>query len=254
MFKVLSGRKRRVISPATIAASVAAHVLLLGGAVYAAASNRPRPVEDVDDIWEVAPPMEPEPQQPVEPAPPPPEPAPREETPDEAPVPGTTLQIPDVQEVPEGIQPDPPGVQPVDPRDYTGVGPVGDYIGDPGPDPQPPTGSTEPPAADGDDVRGEWAVEERPRLDHNALGRVMSRYYPEVLRDSRVAGRVVIELIVDADGRVREGSARVVEASHPAFGDAAMRAAGRFRFTPARVNGIAVPVRVTLPINWSVPQ
>ncbi|HVH12737.1 MAG TPA: hypothetical protein VM759_06790, partial [Longimicrobium sp.] len=39
MFKVLEGRKRRVFSPATITASVAAHLLLLGGAVYAAASD-----------------------------------------------------------------------------------------------------------------------------------------------------------------------------------------------------------------------
>ena len=33
MFKVLEGRKRRVMSPGTMAASVAAHLLLLGGAV-----------------------------------------------------------------------------------------------------------------------------------------------------------------------------------------------------------------------------
>jgi hypothetical protein len=46
----------------------------------------------------------------------------------------------------------------------------------------------------------------------------------------------------------------VVETSHVAFGEAALRAVERFRFTRAQVGGVAVPVRVTVPIAWSVPR
>ncbi|HEX5872670.1 MAG TPA: TonB family protein, partial [Longimicrobium sp.] len=67
-------------------------------------------------------------------------------------------------------------------------------------------------------------------------------------------GRVVIELVVDEEGIPVEGSARVIEASHPAFGDAALRAVDRFRFRPARIGGTPVPVRVTIPIQWTVPN
>ena len=81
----------------------------------------------------------------------------------------------------------------------------------------------------------------------------MERLYPSVLRDGRVAGRVVVELIVEADGRVRPNSAQVVEATHPAFGEATLRAVERFRFRPAKMGGVPVPVRVTIPINWTVP-
>lgn len=62
---------------------------------------------------------------------------------------------------------------------------------------------------------------------------------------------MVIELVVDEDGVPVPGSARVIEASHPAFGEATLRVADRFRFRPARIDGTAVPVVVTIPIVWT---
>ena len=59
---------------------------------------------------------------------------------------------------------------------------------------------------------------------------------------------------MDENGRVLPNSARVLEASHPAFGEAALRAVDRFRFRPGRIGGVAVPVRVTIPIQWTVPD
>lgn len=252
MFKVLEGRKRRVMSPATMAASVAAHLLLLGGAVYAAASGTGTR-EVIADTLEL-PPLPPEPSivKPVEPAPPPPAPVEPRRPDAPAPVPGARLDLPAPDVPPAGIVDEPPGLAPVDPRDF-GDGPTGDVIGPPPPDPTPPTGDTRPaPAAEY--VVDESSVEERPQLNRDGLARTMERYYPSVLRDSRVAGRVVVEMIVDENGRVREGSARVVDASHPAFGEAALRAVERFRFRPAKMAGVPVPVRVTIPINWTVPQ
>jgi protein TonB len=255
MFKVLSGeRKRRIISPATIAASIAAHVLLLGGAVYAAAADS-GPRETLDGIVEIKD-WVPEPAQPepVEPAPPPPAPE-QPDQPEVPKVPGETLQLEEVTEVPQTITPEPPGTPPVDPRDHSGIGRIGNVIGEPRGEPAevvPPTPPTPEPAKEW--IIDEGTVEERPSLDRNGLARAMERYYPPILRDSRTTGRVVIELVVDTDGRVREGSARIVEASHPAFGEAALRAAERFRFRPGKMAGIPVPVRVTLPIQWTVPR
>jgi periplasmic protein TonB len=255
MFKVLNGQKRRVISPATVVASIAAHILLLGGAVYAAASDT-GPREEVGGIVELPPlPTEPPAPEPVEPAPPPP--APEQPTPPDAPepVPGEVLQLETPTQAPRVLLPEPPGVVPVDPEDYRRDGKIGDVIGPPTVAPTPPSGNTNPPAGGGDEyILDEGMVEERPSLNRDGLGRTLERYYPAVLRDSRVGGRVVIELIVDENGRVRDNSARVVEASHPAFGDAALRAVERFRFRPAKMGGVPVPVRVTIPINWTVPE
>lgn len=255
MFKVLNGQKRRVISPTTVVASVAAHVLLLGGAVYAAAHD-PGPDERIERVIEL-PPLPTEPPapapEPVEPTPPPP--APAEPAPADAPlpVPGEVLQLETPTEAPQVITPEPPGTPPVNPDDYKRDGRIGDVIGTPPAEPAEPTGttgSTTPP----DYVMPGELAEEQPLLQRDGLARTMERYYPSVLRDSRVAGRVVLELVVDEDGRVREGSARVVETTHPAFAEATLRAAERFRFRPAKMAGVPVPVRVTIPINWTVPR
>lgn len=254
MFQVLEGRKRRVMSPAAIAASVAAHLLLLGGVVYAAA-NDTGPSEYVDGEFEVLPPM------PTEPPPPPPvveqvEPPPAPDAPsppdDPAPVAGARLDLPTPDVVPDGVQDELPGVKPVDPKDF-GDGPTGDVIGTPPRIPTRPSGTiTQRPAEEY--VPDAASVEEQPVLNRDGLTRTMERYYPTVLANSRVAGRVVVELIVDENGRVREGSARVMETTHPAFADATLRAVERFRFRPAKMAGVPVPVRVTIPINWTVPQ
>jgi len=253
MFKILSGEhKRRVISPATIAVSIAAHALLLGGAVYAAASDAaPRVV--VGDPLELPPLAEP-----VEPDvkqadPPPPPPAPQDQPPARE-VPGETLQLETPADVPEDIKPEPPGVQAVDPKDYTGEGPVGNVIGTPPATPTPVPPGPPPVTTTPDFVPTEDMVEERPSLMREGLASTLERYYPTIMRDSRTNGRAVVELIVDENGRVRENSARVVETTHPTFGDAALRAVQRFRFRPAKMGGVPVAVRVTIPINWQVPR
>ncbi|HEX5872440.1 MAG TPA: TonB family protein [Longimicrobium sp.] len=255
MFKVLTGeKKRRAISPATITASIAAHLLLLGGLVYAS-TGQPAQVEDVEpdsilryvELEPKAPPPPPVVQQPTPPAQP--------DVPDEpvvAPRRGNEAEIPEVREAPDGVKPEEPGAEPVDLSRHTGQGEPGDV---PGP-PTGPTGPTGPEVTEPaeDYIPDESMVEVRPVLDRNGLGRALERNYPPVLRDARVSGRVVIELIVDENGRPRPGSARVVDASHSAFADAALRAVDRFRFRPARIGGTAVPVRVTIPIQWTVPN
>lgn len=247
MFQVLSGeRKRRVITPTTVAASVAAHLLLLGGVVYAAGGSGTDARETVADtmiIWDEdhAPP------EPKEAAPPPPAAV---EDPAPPPEPGERLELHSPVDVPEGIEPESPDVKPVNPQDYLRDGRIGDVIGTPAVEPAQPTGNTSAEPIP-DFVLSADDVEERPELDRSGLGRALERYYPTALRDSRVSGRVVIEVIVEENGRPRAGSARVLEASHPAFGEAALRAVDRFRFRPAKTMGVPVPVRVTIPIQWT---
>jgi periplasmic protein TonB len=67
-----------------------------------------------------------------------------------------------------------------------------------------------------------------------------------------VTGRVVVELVVSAQGRVEPGSARVISASHSGFSDVSLSAVEQFRFTPARVGPHAVRMRVQIPINWQL--
>lgn len=251
MFKVLTGeKKRRVFSPATITASIAAHVLLLGGLVYASTGGDGT-IEvvgpDIDLPDYVAEPDEPTPPPPAVEQPTPPAP----DQPVAEPVPGETLQIDEVTQVPDEIKDELPGVQPVDSTAYSGIGPVGTYIGTPRAEPTGPVGPPSPPPAVEPYIPSEMDVEVRPELDRNGLLRAMERYYPSVLRDSRVSGRVVVQLVVDENGRPVAGSAQVIEASHPAFEAATLRAVERFRFRPARMGGTPVPVRVTIPIVWS---
>jgi protein TonB len=250
MFKVLSGeKKRRVISPATIVASVAAHLLLLGGLVYASTGD----IEVVDVVCldcELPPLVEEPPATPPPPVVEQPDPPAQPDEPDEpveTPPPGNQEEIPDVREPSEGIRPEEPGAEPVDVTRHTGVGEPGDIPGPVTADPRPPAGNGE----SGARVYDLAVVEERPVLDRSGLSRALERNYPAVLRDSRVNGRVIIELVVDEDGLPIPGSARVIEASHPAFGEATLRVAERFRFRPAKIDGTPVPVVVTIPILWT---
>jgi periplasmic protein TonB len=251
MFSVLTGaRKRRTFGPATFAASLGAHLLLVGGALYAAAGGdaperEAEPPIVFADIVDPPPPPPP----PVEMAPAPPAPV-TDDT--RLPVPGERLDLRTPESVPEGIAEEPAHVRPVDPREYERDGRTGDVIGPRVPGLDEPTGRTGRPAV-GEVVIDAEMAERRPVLERDGLSRALSRYYPPALRDTRLNGSVLVQLVVDEQGRVRPGTVEVIEASHPAFREAALRAVERFRFRPAQVGGTNVAVRVTIPIDWSVP-
>jgi protein TonB len=252
MFKVLTGeKKRRVISPATLTASFAAHLLLLGGLMYAS-TGEPAPIEPAapDSVLRY---VELEPKAPPPPTIDQPTPPPPADEPTRAPVPGEVLVVERVDSVPTGIEDEKEGVKPVNVEDYRRDGRPGDIIGPrTTEEPGPTTGETTVPTRTG--PIPEFEAEVRPVLQRSGLSRLLERHYPPVLRDARVSGRVVIELVVDEEGVPVEGSARVIEASHPAFGEAALRAVDRFRFSPARIGRTPIPVVVTIPIQWTVPN
>lgn len=98
------------------------------------------------------------------------------------------------------------------------------------------------------DVYGLAELHERP---HVTSAPVLS--YPADLLLARVAGRVIVEAVIDTTGRVEAASARVVESSDPRFNQAAKDYIGAARFTPGRVAGRAVRVRLQMPVEFKLP-
>jgi TonB family protein len=75
--------------------------------------------------------------------------------------------------------------------------------------------------------------------------------YPELARQTRVQGAVTLEAILDATGKVE--SVRVLE-SIPLLDDAAVRAVRQWRYTPTELNGVPVPVLMTVTIRFSLDR
>ena len=72
--------------------------------------------------------------------------------------------------------------------------------------------------------------------------------YPTNLRNTDVRGVVVLEAQIEPDGRVC--SVRVVRSIRP-LDQAAIDAVLKWRFTPAKVNGVAVAAITTLTVNFT---
>jgi len=73
--------------------------------------------------------------------------------------------------------------------------------------------------------------------------------YPESAKAAKVQGVVVIEAQIELDGHVC--NARVVR-SIPFLDQSAIDAVLKWRFAPAKVNGVAVPVIMTMTVNFTL--
>jgi len=84
-----------------------------------------------------------------------------------------------------------------------------------------------------------------------AVKQVKPQYTPDALR-AKIEGGVTLECVVKADGSV--GDVRVVKSLDTFHGldDEAVKAAKRWRFSPGRKNGKAVPVVVPLELTYRV--
>ena len=72
--------------------------------------------------------------------------------------------------------------------------------------------------------------------------------YPAIARSARVAGAVTIEATIGPDGKVID--AKVVR-SVPLLDQAALDAVRQWEYTPTLLNGVPVPVLVTVTINFT---
>jgi len=73
--------------------------------------------------------------------------------------------------------------------------------------------------------------------------------YPPLAKAARVEGSVIIEATIDEAGIVRD--LRVLR-SQPLFDQAALDAVRQWRYAPTRLNGVAVPVILTVTVMFSL--
>jgi periplasmic protein TonB len=75
--------------------------------------------------------------------------------------------------------------------------------------------------------------------------------YPAAARAARIQGFVILEVVINAEGLVE--SAHVLR-SVPLLDQAALDAVRQWRYTPAALSGVAVPVVMTLTVNFSLTE
>jgi protein TonB len=96
-------------------------------------------------------------------------------------------------------------------------------------------------------------VETKPSLASvTEFQRLVNDGYPEEMKKRRMGGIAEVSFVVDASGKVEPGSVEVVDATQPAFGEAAKKALLQAGFKPGKVSGNAVRTQVSLPIVYKV--
>ena len=141
--------------------------------------------------------------------------------------------------------PGPVRVPPLDLRSVSGVAPLAKYL--------PPTQGFSPvfsPSTGSGAAPSGWSgalTEEHAIVLSGPLP-----VYPDLLRQAGVAGRVVLEAVVDTTGRVLASSILVVEATNPGFVAPARRALLATLFRPAMVDGKAMRMRVRIPYEFAI--
>ena len=73
--------------------------------------------------------------------------------------------------------------------------------------------------------------------------------YPSIAQQARVEGMVIIEATIGSDGRVKD--VRILR-SKPLLDQAAIDAVMQWRFTPTLLNGLPVPILMTVTVNFQL--
>ena len=73
--------------------------------------------------------------------------------------------------------------------------------------------------------------------------------YPDIAMRARIGGMVILEATIDAGGRVT--NVRVLR-SVPLLDQAAIDAVRQWEFTPTRLNGVAIPVVMTVTVHFTL--
>ena len=116
-----------------------------------------------------------------------------------------------------------------------------------GPPPPPPP----PPPADGASVSKSGMAPVRVGGNIRTPTKVkdVRPLYPPSAQAAGIQGVVILEARIDVDGRVYD--AKVLR-SIPELDDAALTAVRQWEFTPTEVNGVLVPVIMTVTVNFSL--
>ena len=73
--------------------------------------------------------------------------------------------------------------------------------------------------------------------------------YPPEAREAGIQGIVILEIVIDAEGRVTDGK---VLRSIPALDAAALAAVRQWRFEPTLLNGQPVAIIMSVTVNFSL--
>ena len=107
--------------------------------------------------------------------------------------------------------------------------------------------AVELPAEDPNQVFLEAVVDERPEV---VSGPPM--LYPPLLRQAGIQGRVLVQAIIDTNGRAEPASIRILQSADPGFDASARDYVRLAHFRPARIKGRGVRVLVNLPIDFKI--
>lgn len=105
------------------------------------------------------------------------------------------------------------------------------------PPPPPPAAAPQQPLRPGGNIRIPTKVHHVPPV------------YPVIAQQARVEGVVILEATIGTDGRVRD--TRVLK-SQPLLDQAAIDAVMKWRFTPTLLNGVPVPILMTVTVHFSL--
>jgi protein TonB len=90
----------------------------------------------------------------------------------------------------------------------------------------------------------------RAEVDPPVPVRTVPPEFPTEMRQKNVSGIVTINCLIDPKGNVQE--LKVVKSTNLAFEEPAMDALRKWKFKPAQRDGNVIPVRVTIPIKFSI--
>jgi protein TonB len=133
----------------------------------------------------------------------------------------------------------------IDAGDGEGVPCLGCDVGDPSSTGTGPAGDGSGEADDGSGaaIRIGGQIREPRNL------RRINPAYPDIARAARVQGLVVLECTLTPQGRVSD--VRVMS-GHPLLSPAAVRAVEQWLFTPTLLNGVPVPVILTVTVRFGL--
>ena len=95
-------------------------------------------------------------------------------------------------------------------------------------------------------------VDQMPEIE-GGIGEIYKYIeYPQAAVTRRIEGRVFIKFVVDENGRVR--NPEIVKDIGSGCGDAAIEGIKKVKFKPGKLQGQAVKVNYTLPVNFQIQK
>jgi periplasmic protein TonB len=210
----------------TVPLSLVSHSVIVGALVVIpllATDVLPQPWEKLHFDYPITPPAPPPPPPPINDGPPPPV----------APVDPNAAPT----AAPEGFTPE----KPIEPGFERGLNPIGIVIGDR--DASVIVAPPPPPPERRDPVRVGGAIRQPQKIRDAAPA------YPAIAQAARVQGIVIIEATIGADGQVV--NARILR-SVPLLDEAALEAVRQWQYTPTLLNGVPVPVIMTVTVQFTL--